>query len=101
MQGQGCVEEEDRYIRRFIDNHGRVPGAHSIRRLARTVGRFDHGRSAGGNREVADGHQFLRQRDAGLLNTLHDVFRRALLRESRTQNTRRLERGACLPDADL
>ena len=63
----------------LVDHHRRVAGADAVGRFARAIRRFDHRRTAGRNRQIADRHQLVRQRNARLLDTLQDVFGNAKL----------------------
>jgi hypothetical protein len=67
------------HVCRLVDHHCRVPGADAVRRLAGSVGRFDHGGAAGGDRQVASRHQVVRQRNARPLDDLEHVLGRAQL----------------------
>ena len=67
----------------LVDHHRRVAGADAVGRLAGAVRGFDHRRAAGGDRQIADRHQFVGQRNARLLDALQHVFRHAQLLQRR------------------
>src|SRR5262249_27907548 len=50
----------------LIDHHRRVPRSDAVRRLTRTICRLHYGRPAGGDRQIADRHQLLRERMLGV-----------------------------------
>ena len=60
----------------LVDHHRRVAGADAVRRLSGCVGGLDHRRAAGGNREIADRHQLVRERNARAFDALQQIFRR-------------------------
>ena len=64
-------------VRSLVDHHRRVAGADAVRRLARSVGGLHHGGPAGRDRQIAEAHQFARQRDAGAFDALQQILGRA------------------------
>ena len=72
-------------VGRLVDYDRRIAGADSVGRFSRTVSSAHHGRSACSDRQVANRHQFLSQRNAGPFETLNNVFRRTLLLQSSSQ----------------
>ena len=67
----------------LVDHHRRVAGADAVGRLARAVGGLDHRRAAGRDRQIADRHQLVRERNARLLDALQHVFGNAELLQRR------------------
>ena len=63
----------------LVDEDRRVAGADAVRGFARAVRCLDHRGTAGRDRQVAHGHQLLRQRDARSLEAQDEVLRGALL----------------------
>ena len=73
----------------FVDHHRGVAGADAVGRLARTVGGLDHRRPAGGDRQIADRHQLVGERDAWLLDALQHVFRNPSVLQRRAHQPHR------------
>ena len=82
----------------LVDDDGGVAGADAVGRLARAVRRLHHRGTAGGNRQIADRHQLLRQRNARLLEAQDQIFGRALLAQRRADaraRSRARSSGSC------
>src|ERR1700682_5989247 len=75
-------------IRGLVDDHGSVTCADTVSGLAGTVSRSYHRRATSGHGEIADRHEFLGQRDAGLFDALDEIFGRTLLFEGGPQDSR-------------
>ena len=80
-------------VRGFIDDDRGVAGANSVGGLARPVGSLHHRGSAGCNRQVADGHQFLCERDARSVEAQDEVLGSALFLQGGAKDPHDLERG--------
>ena len=71
----------------LIDDHRGVARAHAEGRLAGAVGCLHHGCAARGDGKIAERHELLSQRNAGLFDTLHEILGGPLLLEGSPQNS--------------